>query len=211
MTTHPASIDPKGAHVLPLLTRYVSGQLDRAQTMQVQQHIRCCADCRQALHRERLLSEELTRYLPKIGQPTTSQLRLLWPKIRAEAFGAPVRGFALANQTAQRWSSVGVIGGALLITVFALSSLFGLPIYANAAPNQPKQSVPSDIMATNTPVRTDAPGALSTLAALITPPPSRTAASAGRADNANSTPDSPMAAPAPITVRWSPTDRSGPQ
>jgi hypothetical protein len=185
-----------------LLAGYVNRQLDRRQRAQVVTHLKRCADCRSALRQEKEVAQELTAYMPRIGQSEPGQLRHLWPKIRTEAFGVPARGYAYANQTAHTWSSLGVIGGALLIASFALSALFGGPTYVNAAPNQ---SVPSDIQATNTPVRTDAPGALSTLAALITPPPSRTAASATEVDNYGvyGVPGSPIAAPAPRSVRWS--------
>ena len=195
--------EPYNGHVRPLLSAYVNGQLDRRQRQRVAWHLKYCADCRKALIRERELARDLLVYMPQIGQSTPGQLRRLWPKIRAEALGVPARGYAYAQQTAKNWSSVGVIAGALIIATFAFSSLFGMPTYASAAPNQ---SVPSDIQATNTPVRTDAPGTISTLAALITPPPSRTAASVvPGADSAgiNGMPGSPIAAPAPHNVRWS--------
>jgi len=195
--------EPYNGHIQPLLAGYVSGQLDRRQRLRVVSHLKYCVDCRQALSRERELARDLSVYMPQIGQSAPGQLRRLWPKIRAEALGVPARGYAYAHQTAQNWSSVGVVAGALLIMTFALSTLFGLPAYASAAPNQ---SVPSDIQATNTPVRTDAPGTISTLAALITPPPSRTAASVvsdSGVSGVYGASGSPIAAPAPHNIRWS--------
>jgi hypothetical protein len=173
-------------HVIHLLPRYVDGQLNPRQLARVTEHVRVCADCRVALAGEQVLARQLTTRLPRIGQPTRSQLKRLWPRVRAEAFRVPRRAYRLNTRL---WSSAGVLLVVLIIGAFALAALFGRPTYANAAPNQ---FVPGDVQMTNTPVHTDAPPSDQAQVALLTPPPSSTARIVG----------SPPPAPAPETVRW---------
>lgn len=173
-------------HVTHLLPRYVHGQLNNQQLARITAHVRTCPDCRAALAREEALARQLATRLPRIGQPTRSQLKRLWPRVWTETFRVPQRAYHVNTRL---WSSAGVLFVALLIGAFALAALFGGPTYANAAPNQ---FVPGDVRMTNTPVHTDAPPENVIGDSLNTPPPSITASVVG----------SPPPAPAPEIVRW---------
>ncbi|MBI5957951.1 MAG: zf-HC2 domain-containing protein [Chloroflexi bacterium] len=116
-------------HVNHLLSRYAHGQLRSSQRARVQNHIRRCPSCREALARESLIAADLRRELPQIGQAQAKQLAGVWigvwqevnrPRYRA---GLPVPGLS-------------VILGMLLVLAVALPLLAGGGIRAIAAPNQ---------------------------------------------------------------------------
>ncbi len=139
-------------HVTDLLPAYADRQLNPRRRARVAKHLSACAQCRAALTHESRLARDLTGTLPRIGQPRPGQLARLWPAIRAEIKRVPRR--QAIQPIAALMPSAGLLVAALLIGVLGLSVLFGNPGHASAAPNP---FVPSDIHATNTPVRTDSP------------------------------------------------------
>jgi anti-sigma factor RsiW len=171
-------------HVTHLLPAYVARELDPRRRMRVAKHLSNCAECRAALIRESNLARDLKATMPHIGEPRPGQLARLWPAIRAEIARAPRRSGTLPF--ASLMPSAGLLMAMLLMGAFGLSALFGNPAHASAAPNP---FVPSDIQATNTPVRTDSPD--DRVIALAEPRASQTA-------NAFNV---PMASPAPLPAR----------
>jgi hypothetical protein len=145
-------------HVDHLLTAYVHKQLSRTARERVAVHVRLCEQCRAALYREEQLARDITLSMPLVGQPQRNQLARLWPKIWAEFLTSPGRKFG--------WlPSYGLVLVLMVLCAFAVSSLFGGPTHAIAAPFQ---AVPAEVRATNTPVRTDEP-------TISNPQPSETA------------------------------------
>jgi anti-sigma factor RsiW len=134
-------------HVSHLLTAYVHGQLSRSERERIAVHVRLCDQCRAALNQERQTAREIAMYMPLVGQPKRSQLARLWPAIWME-FRTPQRRII-------RWlPSYGVVLMLILLCAFVLSSLFGGPTHAIAAPFQ---AVPAEVKATSTPAGTDEP------------------------------------------------------
>ncbi len=134
-------------HVTQYLTAYVDGRLNHQRRVRVAQHLARCEACRAALAREQDVSRELAALMPGLGQPEPGQLRRLFPAIMAEVRSTPSHPLRLAP-------SVGVMLAMLLICAFSVSAFFGGATHAIAAPNP---HFPSDVQATNTPVRTDEP------------------------------------------------------
>ncbi len=134
-------------HVHHLLTAYVHGQLSRPDRERVAVHVRLCDECHTALDRERQTAREIAMYMPLVGQPKRSQLARLWPAIWME--------FRTPQSRVTRWlPSYGVVLMLILLCAFVLSSLFGGPTHAIAAPFQ---AVPAEVKATSTPAGTDEP------------------------------------------------------
>ena len=134
-------------HVNHLLTAYVHGQLSRREQDRVTVHVRLCADCRDALRREEQLARDVTRHMPRVGQPRRGQLARLWPAIWREFRTPPGLRY---------WPSYGLVLALMVLCAFVLSSLFTGQTHAIAAPFQ---AVPAEVRATVTPVRTDEPTA----------------------------------------------------
>jgi len=134
-------------HVSHLLTAYVNGQLSRSERERVTVHVRLCRECRAELDRERQMARELATYMPLVGQPKRSQLARLWPAIWAE-FRTP------QHRVSRLLPTYGVVLMLVLMGAFVLSSLFGGPTHAIAAPYQ---AVPAEVKATSTPAETDEP------------------------------------------------------
>jgi len=174
MTTH--------NHVTDLLSAYVHGHLSAQHRQRVTLHLRTCAACRAALERENAVLHDLTAYMPALGKPTPGQLRRLWPAIWSEVRTVP-------RQPLRMVPSAGVLLAMLLICAFSMSALVGGTTHAMAAPNP---FVPSDMRATNTPIRTDSPEHI--VGDESAPLPSQTASPL------------PMASPAPLAVRWNGPD-----
>ncbi len=141
-------------HVARLLPAYVHGQLTKRQRDRVLRHIEDCPACSAALTREQWIARELKATMPAIGRPEPGQLRRLWPRVRSQLVSVP--------PAARMLSSMGVLAMLALVFALSVSSLFGAPTHAIAAPNP---LVPADIKATTTPVRTEDPTTETELAA----------------------------------------------
>jgi anti-sigma factor RsiW len=162
-------------HVHDLLTAYVHRQLPRKEHNRVLLHLQMCAECRDAMEQELELVRDLKTYMPTIGRPKPGQLARLWPLIWAE-FRATQ--FKRPSFRMPSYSMALVI--VLIVCVFITSSLFSMPTFASAAPDQPG---PQDVKATATKIYTSEPTSVSYV-------PSETA----------DAPVPPMASPAPMVV-----------
>jgi hypothetical protein len=135
-------------HVDHLLVAYVNRQLRRKDREQVWLHVTMCAECRATLDREEQLARDIATTMPRIGQPRRGQLARLWPRIWAEFRTPPGKPFS------RLLPSYGLVFGVFMFVAFGISSLFGGPVHAIAAPHQ---AVPTEMNPTNTPAYTDEP------------------------------------------------------
>jgi hypothetical protein len=135
-------------HVDHLLVAYVHRQLRRKEREKVWLHVTMCAECRAALDRAEWLARDIATTMPQIGQPRRGQLARLWPRIWAEFRTPP------GKPLSRLLPSYGLVFGVFMFIAFGISSFFGDPSQAIAAPHQ---AVPTEMNPTNTPAHTDEP------------------------------------------------------
>ena len=132
-------------HVTHMLARHAAGQLRPGQEARVINHVRVCADCREALIREERIAADLRREMPRFGQPHGAQMAQVWAGVWAEVGPAP-----RASRGRPLWlPGVSAVLAMLVIAVAALPLILERGMTVEAALVGPSPNV---VVVTGSPV-----------------------------------------------------------